>query len=180
MEINIDKMMNEIENSVLENVNINEVAKYNHILIIKSARNQICNNCIEILLKSNEKLHISILGEDGDQEILQNNGIPIQNLYIHRGRFNVEECDDYILGLPLDTMDCICFLNYSTHSESYLNVEQVCAKLLEYKDIKVFSYLGGCKTFNEYLDIRTHEKGISAYCALIKWAEHLIERGETP
>lgn len=170
----LNNLLYEIEENIIENIGFEEIAQGKHLLLIKSAKDNVCYEFLQKLSRYQNNMIISVIGEIENKGVLRQLGIKETNIYNHTGRFLEADVDQYISLLPMCEIDEVCFLNYQLFSKRYENIENICAKIAQKGPIKVFCYSTDDETVNKYVNIEKYVEIKKVSYALIEWLQYLI------
>lgn len=136
----------------------------NNVLLIKTAKDEAFIAALNKLKDSCGQLKLSVLCKSEDARLLDSLGISCVNLFYHENKIDSSKAFEYIDSKYIQDIEAIVFINYHEHSESYLNVEELCYQLRRKKNIPCYSFNGVSKGFVLYKDILEHIVLLRTYC----------------
>ena len=79
----LNNLLYEIEENIIENIGFEEIAQGKHLLLIKSAKDNVCYEFLQKLSRYQNNMIISVIGEIENKGVLRQLGIKETNIYNH-------------------------------------------------------------------------------------------------
>lgn len=167
------ELTHDLENTIDENIDMQEIKDKKNILIIRSAKKDFFDTFLKKLKEVNSTARISVVGDMTDYDNCDYS-IEIDDLYVHYSKIDDHFTGEMMKVKKLHEVDAIIFLNYEIFRSTYANVSRLATRLATISGADVYSYQVRQEKFNKYKNIQLFQEGLDNITGVARMCEMLL------